>query len=216
MKLQTVAASVSALALAVTLAVGSHSAPVAAETSITEAAPNAIADSRSYNVDGGHSVLVFAIKHLDVAPFFGRFNKVEGSYKLDSNDTKGSFVKISIPTESIDSNSDGRDRHLKSQDFFNVKQFPTMTFESSSVKALGGDRYEVAGELELLGKKRPVTIAVTHTGSGKVNDRFGHRSGFEASFKIKRSDFGMSWGVAQKVLGDEVRIMAGIEGVPQG
>jgi len=166
---------------------------------------------RELQVDPLHSSVVFRVRHLDAAWFYGRFNRVGGSFRFDPDG--GSFVRVEVDAKSVDTNSEGRDRHLKSQDFLNAVQFPKITFESTSVKKTGDDTWRVTGDLTLCGKRREVSFDARHTGSGKVSERFGFRAGFAAEVTIERSDFGVSYGIQQKVLGDEVRLIIALEGM---
>jgi polyisoprenoid-binding protein YceI len=160
-------------------------------------------------VDAVHSSVVFRVKHLDVSYFYGRFNKVAGEFMFDEQNPGASTATIEIDADSIDTNDAKRDGHLKSQDFFSVKEFPKVTFKSKTVKNAGSD-WEVAGELTLRGETRPLTIIVKPTGT--VDDpRAGKKAGFETEFTIKRSDFGMTYGVDKKALSDEVKVIVGIE-----
>jgi polyisoprenoid-binding protein YceI len=167
------------------------------------------AEAATFGVDAGHSGVVFNVKHLGVANFYGRFNAISGEYAFDPA-VDGGWIRIEVPSESIDTNSAGRDRHLKSPDFFNVKQFPTLSFESNQIKAVGG-KHQATGTLELLGEKKEITVDLEHTGAADTGR--GFRSGFEANFTIKRSDFGMTYWVDSGGIGDEVEITVFIEGI---
>lgn len=116
-----------ALALAILVAVGWLQRP-------TASAPT----RESYEVDAVHSVVLFRIQHLGVSYFYGRFNKIEGSFSV-GGDGAGE-VDITIRADSIDTNSEKRDGHLKGPDFFSVKQFPTITFKSGNLVSRGGNR----------------------------------------------------------------------------
>jgi polyisoprenoid-binding protein YceI len=171
--------------------------------------PGSVPDSASaapMTVDAVHSSLVFRIKHMDIAWFYGSFTKIAGEINLQEKD--GS-VLIEVDADSVDSNNEGRDRHLKSQEFFGVKEFPKITFKSRSVAKKGED-WEVAGDFTMHGVTKPLTVVVKHTGTGE-DPRAGTKSGFETQFTIKRSDFGMSYGVDKKALGDEVQVMLSVE-----
>ena len=161
----------------------------------------------SYQVDPIHSSMVFRVKHMGATNFYGRFNNITGSFTLDDDPSKNSF-QVQIQTESVDTAVKKRDDHLKSPDFFNTKQFPTITFKSTQVKKAGGDALDVTGDLTLHGVTKSVTAKVTKTGTGK----FGGRSlaGVEANLTIKRSDFGMNFML--EGIGDEVRITVSLEG----
>jgi polyisoprenoid-binding protein YceI len=164
-------------------------------------------------VDPVHSSMVFRVKHMDAAYFYGRFNKIAGEIDLDDKNPSGGTVVIEIDAESIDTNDAGRDRHLKGPDFFSVKEFPKLTFKSKSV-AKKGQEWEVAGDLTMHGATKPLTVLVKPTGS--IDDpRTGPKVGFETEFTIKRSDFGMTYGVDKKALGDEVKVMLAVEAGPK-
>lgn len=161
----------------------------------------------NYEVDGGHSSVVFRIQHF-VAPFWGRFNEVAGKLEYDAKAPEKSKVEISIDAASVDTADEKRDEHLRGPDFFSAKEFPAITFKSTSVKKKG-DKLEVAGEMTMRGKSKAVTAEVTVVGEGDTLPQMGYRAGFEATFEIKRSDFGVS-GYLPKI-GDDVRIIVALE-----
>jgi polyisoprenoid-binding protein YceI len=164
----------------------------------------------TYAVDLEHSSITFRIKHLGITYVYGRFNDMSGVLKIDDQTPANSFVQISAKTESVDTNVPKRDDHLRSPDFFDAKKFPTISFTSKSFKRLDEDKYEVAGDLNLHGITRPLTVTVQHTGSG--NDPWGgYRTGYETTFTIKRSDFGMT--TMLNGVGDDVRITVSVEGI---
>lgn len=160
-----------------------------------------------YRVDTVHSSLVFRVKHMNVNYFQGRFDDVSGTLAFDDQNPAQSSVDLKISTGSVDTASPKRDNHLKSPDFFNARQFPTITFKSKSVKKTGDGSYDVEGDLTLHGVTKAVTIPVTRTGVAAGNR--GTRAGYEAIFTIKRSDYGMK--NMLEMLGDEVRITANLE-----
>jgi len=166
--------------------------------------------SGHFAIDSVHSTVVFRINHLGLANFYGVFEGPEGSYLLDAANAGNSFVKVNIPVERIDSGNDRRDGHLKSPDFFNAEQFPTLTFESTSVKPAGTNKFTVSGNLTMLGVTKPVTAQLEYLGEGET--RQGYKSGFEAVFTIKRSDFGMTKFLEGNALGDEVKLIVAVEG----
>lgn len=180
-------------------------------------APTAVvaeAGPTSFTVDSGHSGVVFIVKHLDVSNFYGRFNKISGKFTIDDAKLEASTIDVTIDAESIDTNDDGRDKHLKGPDFFDVKQFPTLTLKSKSVaKGKAAGMYDVVADMTMHGVTKEVKFALAKTGEGETNPRFGYRIGFETMFAIKRSDFGMKTYIEQKVLGDDVRVFVSIEGM---
>ena len=169
--------------------------------------PLAAADT--YSVDVTHSAALFSVTHLGISNTHGRFNAIDGTLTWDAADVSKSAISIVIKTESVDSNAEKRDQHLRSPDFFNAKQFPTLTFTSSSFTKVDDSTYTVVGEAELVGNKKPLTVTVKKIGEGK-DPWGGYRIGFETSFVLKRSDFGIK-GVPG--VGDDVNVTFAIEGV---
>jgi len=163
----------------------------------------------TYKVDPVHSTSVFRIKHANVSYFYGRINGPEGTIDVDSSDPQKLQFNVQLKAANIDTANPGRDKHLKSPDFFSAEEFPTITFKSTSVKAGEGGKMEVTGDMTMHGQTKPVTIMVEHVGTADV-PRMGHRTGFDCTFTIKRSDFGMT--KFQELLGDDVMIRVGLEG----
>ena len=168
---------------------------------------NGARDTKPWFVDSGHSICVFACKHAEAAWFYGTFDRVEGVVTLDPADLGSSSVSLTIPIDSLDSNNKDRDGHLKSPDFFNAKENPEMTFKSETIVA-DGNNLTVTGDLSMAGVTRTMTIPVEWTGDGEFR---GKRRGYLAQFSVKRSDFGMNYGIAKKTLGDEVRLTISLE-----
>lgn len=175
----------------------------------------------AWTVDPNHSSVVFKIKHAGASWFYGMFNAISGSFTLSAEPEADNKIDLLIDVGSIDTRDKKRDQHLMSPDFFDAKQFPDITFKSTSVtpivaKARDGAQgstdqaYEVAGDLTLRGVTKSVTVLVEKTGEGEF---YGKRVGYEVTFNIKRSDFGMDFGISQKMLGDEVILMVAVEGV---
>lgn len=162
----------------------------------------------AYDVDGGHSGVLFRIGHLGVSYFHGRFNAISGSYVLAAEDPGKSSVTIEIDTASVDTASERRDRHIKSPDFLNVQQYPKATFTSTSVRKKSDEVFAVTGDLSLHGETKEVTVEMTLTGEAET--AMGQRSGFEGELTIRRSDFGMT-GMLDS-LGDEVVLTIFVEG----
>src|SRR5690349_10141147 len=112
--------------------------------------------AETYTVDPVHSSISFMISHAGISNIHGRFNDFSGKITIDKDPAKSSFA-LSIPIDSIDTNNVKRDEHLRAPDYFNAKQFPALTFQSTKVKAVDGG-YEVAGDLTMHGVTKPVTI----------------------------------------------------------
>jgi polyisoprenoid-binding protein YceI len=167
----------------------------------------------TYDIDPVHSSVVFRVLHMGIAPFYGRFNDLAGTIVHDPANPENSSVKIEIEAESVDTGAAARDRHLRSPDFFNAKQFPKITFESTGVKKTGDGTFEVTGDLTLLGRTRPVTLTVERTGEGN-GPRGKPRIGFATTTSIRRSEFGMTYMLDEKKgVGDRVDLFLAVEGV---
>ena len=161
----------------------------------------------NYKVDPVHSSVVFKIYHFGVAPFYGRFNQPTGTIALDKADASKSSFTFELKTENVDTGNEKRDAHLKSPDFFDAKQFPTISFKSKSVKA-DGDKYEVAGDLTMHGVTKEITLTLNKV-SEKDTGKMGFRTGWTTETTLKRSDYGMSGMVGP--LGDDVTIIISLE-----
>jgi polyisoprenoid-binding protein YceI len=159
----------------------------------------------TYRVDPGHSGALFRIKHMNVAYYWGRFNHIEGTFQL-SDEASECSVQITIDAASVDTNSEGRDKHVKGPDFFNVKEYPRITFTSKQV-SIEGDAYTVVGDLTMTGATREVTIPMNRVGEAETPR--GAKCGFEGEFTLDRKDFGM--GALEGALGTEIRCILFIE-----
>ncbi len=160
----------------------------------------------SFQVDPVHSTSIFRAHHLGAGMFYGRFNDVTGT--IDIVEGLPVFA-ISIAIDSVDTNNEKLDGHLKSPDFFNSVEFPEMTFKSNSAKKLGDEKYEVVGEITMHGVTKPLTVMMTKT--GQVTNRRGEMIGFETEFELTRSDFGMSYGVESGALSDNIKVIVALE-----
>lgn len=160
-----------------------------------------------YEIDSAQTSLVFAISHFNLSYTYGRFDKVAGEFTLDG-DVADSF-RFTIDAASIDTNQEERDKHLRSPDFLDAKQFPEIRFESTRIDRADDD-FNVVGNLTILGTTREITIPVRLVGIGK--GPFGKdRAGFFAKFTIKRSDFGMNNMLPE--VGNNIAITFSFEGI---
>jgi polyisoprenoid-binding protein YceI len=160
----------------------------------------------AYTVDQGHSFINWSVSHNNVGVAYGRFNEFSGTADFDGDNLTG--VDISIQAESIDSAHGKRDEHLRKPDFFDAKQFPTVTFKSTGVKSLGDNKFEVSGDFTMLGVTKPASF--TLTAAGPVPGRGGTTiRGLHGTGVIKRSEFGMNY--AMGGIGDEVTIVVSME-----
>lgn len=165
-----------------------------------------LAADGAYKVDVVHSSVLFSVKHNNVSNFYGRFNKIDGSFDIG----EGGSIDITVDADSVDTANPGRDKHLKSGDFFSSAEFPTIGFKASSLKKTGENTYEASGELTLRSTKKPLTVTITDTGrgTGRGNKQV---AGFETKFTVKRSEFGVSYGVGPG-LSDEVTMIVSLQG----
>ena len=161
-------------------------------------------------IDPVHSKALFRVQHLGAGPFWGRFNDVQGSFQFTPGSADGMKFDVSIKIDSVDTGTEDLDKHLKSPDFFASKDFPTMTFVSTGAKSIGKNVYEVTGNLTMHGVTKPVTAALEFIGTADFGR--GARAGFEAVFTVKRSEFGVNYGVEKDMIGNDVRVVVGLEG----
>lgn len=176
-------------------------------SSLPSAAERAAA-ADTYGVDLAHSHILFRTTHLGLSYAHGRFNMFNGEFKLGDSPS----IRIEIDTSSIDTQNEKRDGHLASPDFFDAEQFPETVFQSTKIEDQGDGKFKVTGDLELRGKKKQLSFDATKIGEGP-DPWEGHRAGLHASFKIKRSDFGMDWGLDNGSVGDEVLVEVSLEGI---
>jgi polyisoprenoid-binding protein YceI len=170
------------------------------------------APAGNYKIDPAHSGAFFEIGHMGgISRFMARFNDISGDLVVDVPEK--SKVSVAIKTDSIDSNHEGLDKHLKSPDFFNAVQFPTLSFTSTAVKLDPAGEGTVTGNLNLHGVTKPVTLKLRQVGSGK-GMKGEQRVGYVATGTIKRTEFGMGYGVPGAAT-DEVDLRINIEAVKQ-
>ena len=170
----------------------------------------ALGQEQTYIVDPNHSQPVFEVQHLmGYSNQHGSFGKVSGKITLDRTAKKGS-VEFTIDTTSIRTLTEKLETHMKGEDFFNVAKYPTMTFKSTNV-IFDGDRVTgVDGELTMIGVTRPVSLKVVNFVCGEHPFNKKPMCGAEATTTIKRSEWGMKYGVP-KAVGDDVRLTLPVE-----
>lgn len=173
-----------------------------------------LAPAADYVIDTAkaHAFIQFRIQHLGYSWLYGRFNTFEGSFSYDADKPETNKVSVTIDTASIDSNHAERDKHLRSDDFLDVKKFPQAQFISTKYEDKGDGTAMLSGDFTLHGVTKPITIAVERIGEGK-DPWGGYRTGFYGTTKIKLADFGIT-----KNLGpasQEVELMLSVEGIRQ-
>ncbi|WP_405464124.1 YceI family protein [Streptomyces jietaisiensis] len=184
----------------------------------TAVSPDLAALTGEYVIDPAHSTIGFTARHAMVTNVKGSFKDFEGTLHLDGGDPTKSTATIDVKMDSIDTGSADRDGHLKSADFFNTEEFPTMTFRSTGAEATGGDDYRITGDLTILGTTRPLTIDLEFNGAAK--DPFGNeRVGFEGKAEILRSEWGLTWNAALETGGvlvsDKIKLVFDISAIKQ-
>ena len=166
------------------------------------------AQAQSWTSDALHSSMRFSVRHV-MAPFVGRFDGYQVDVVLDDNELKNATVTASIDPATVNSFSDGRDEHLKGEEFFDVANSPDhWTFISSSVKKTGEGEYIAKGKLTAKGVTKKIEVPFKFL--GQMETRWGPKAGITASFTILRSDFGLGDDVGG-LIGDEVTFMANLE-----
>ncbi|MCH2135566.1 MAG: YceI family protein [Phycisphaerales bacterium] len=164
----------------------------------------------SWKLDPVHCMALFRVHHAGAGQFWGRFNDVSGTVQYARDDSDAPEFDVTVKTSSIDTGTAKLDRNLQGPDFFNAREFETMTFKSTGGERLGEKKWKITGDLTLLGKTEPVEVEVETT--GVIGNPVVAKAGWEAIFTIYRSDFGMNWGVDNGALGDEVKLIIGLEG----
>ena len=156
----------------------------------TSAAPASVT---TFNVDPIHSSAQFKVKHMMISNVKGEFSAIKGSLTLDTADITRSRAEASIDVATINTREEQRDGHLKSADFFDAAQFPTITFKSAQISKSGNGTLAVSGDLSIRGVTRKVVLDVEGP-SAPVKDPYGNtRIGLSATTRINRKDFGLTW-----------------------
>ena len=171
-----------------------------------------LADKYLIDTEGSHAFIQFRIQHLGYSWLSGRFNTFSGTFDYDENNPDKASVQVDIDVASIDSNHAERDKHLRGDEFLDVKKFPRAKFESTSFSENGDGTAELKGKLTLHGVTNPVTIDVQHIGQG--DDPWGgYRRGFEGTTRIALADYGVKYNLGPK--SKEVELILSVEGVRQ-
>lgn len=176
----------------------------------------------TYALDGAHTVVGFVARHLMISKVRGSFSDVEGTVTIAEEPTESSLA-VTVQTASVHTRDDQRDGHLRSADFFDVEQHPTMTYRSTAVRpADAEDRWHVDGELTVRDVTRPVALEVTFEGASEVPEAMGGGTsiGFSATGKVDREAFGLTWNVPLEkggvLVGKEVTLEIEAEAIQQG
>lgn len=181
-------------------------APGARATASTPGADTSRA--AQFKVDPVHSAAVFEIEWQGMTPFYGQFNDFSGTVSYDGKNPGSFSCDVSIPVESIDTHNAQRDGHLKSPDFFNAREYPSINFKSKSLTDNGDGTWTAKGDLTMRGQTKPIEAKLSKL--AVVEGQRGTRCGFSTEFIVKRTDWGVSFGAGQG-LGEDVRLMVSIQ-----
>lgn len=167
-----------------------------------------------WSIDALHSEITFKVKHLVISTVTGKFNSFDASMETDGDDFEDASIRFEADINSIDTNNEDRDNHLKSDDFFNASEHPKMVFESRSFKSSGEGEYKLIGDLTIRGNTKTVELDVVY--GGTVQDPYGQtKAGFEVSGKINRKEYGLKWNAITEagnmVVSDEVKLSLNVQ-----
>ncbi|MGH9676477.1 MAG: YceI family protein [Candidatus Acidiferrum sp.] len=179
----------------------------------------ATAASSTWQLDPAHSSAQFSVKHLAISTVRGAFSKVTGNVVWDESDITKSTVEVSIDVATVDTREPDRDTDLRSDNFFNVAKYPTMTFKSKKVVQVSPGKLKVTGDFTLRGVTKEVVLDVDGP-SAPIKDPWGNaRAAITATTKINRQDYGVKWNATLDnggvVVGDEVSITLDVEMIKQ-
>ncbi|HKV78877.1 MAG TPA: YceI family protein [Candidatus Sulfotelmatobacter sp.] len=164
----------------------------------------AIAQSNLWQLDPAHSSAQFAVRHMGISTVRGTFAKISGSAHYDAADAKNNSVEVTIEPASVDTRVEMRDNDLRSDHFFDVQKYSTMTFRSTKVESAGADKLKITGDLTIRGVSKPVSLDVEGP-SKPIDDGHGHlHMGVSATGALNRTDFGMTG--YQGVVGNEIQL----------
>jgi len=172
----------------------------------------------TYKLDPTHTRLGFVARHAMVTKVRGQFNQFSGTLEINAEDPSKSSAEISIDVASVTTGNQDRDTHLRTNDFFDVPNFPTWTFKSTSAEKVGEDTYRLTGDLTIKDTTKPITIDFEHTGAAK--DPWGNtRIGFEGRTTVNRKDWGIGWNVALEaggvLVGEKVTLELDVSAVKE-
>ena len=171
----------------------------------------------TYKIDAAHSDITFKVKHMMITNVSGSFTKFDATMESEAADFSDAKISFEADVDSINTNNEQRDGHLKSDDFFAAEKFPKLSFVSSSFVKKGDD-YVLTGDLTLHGTTKAIELDVEF--GGTMTDPYGQvKSGFEINGKINRKDFGLTWGAVTEaggvVVSDEVKLHLNVQMIKQ-
>ncbi|ARJ39277.1 hypothetical protein SporoP8_10580 [Sporosarcina ureae] len=163
-----------------------------------------------WNVDTAHSTVEFSVRHMMISNVKGTFNEFQATIEADPQDLTDASIDFTIDANSIDTRKPDRDNHLRSADFFDVENFPNLSFKATAIEKTSDNTYDITGDFTIKDTTKPVTFQVTFEGIAKDPMSGDEAAGFTGHTKINRKDFGLTWNAALEtggvVVSDEVKI----------
>ena len=177
---------------------------------VASAQANEHSGTYAFDTQGTHQFVTFKISHLGYSWLYGRFNDFDGEFTYDADNPENSSVSVTIDTSSVDSNHAERDKHLRSEDFLYVSEFPEATFKSKRVVVDEAGEADIIGDLTLRGVTREITLDAEMVGHGE-DPWGGYRMGFEAETELRLKDFGIPMDLGKA--SETVEIEISVEGI---
>lgn len=167
-----------------------------------------------WKIDPTHSEIQFKVKHLVISTVTGNFKSFEGKIETEVDDFENASAYFEADIDSVSTNNEDRDTHLKSEDFFNADEYPKLSFESSSFEKVEDNKFKVTGDLTIRDVTKEVELDVIH--GGTVEDAYGNtKAGFEVTGTINRKDFGLTWSAVTEagnvVVGDDIKLQLNVQ-----
>lgn len=171
-------------------------------------------EKQTWNLDPSHSEVQFKVKHLMISTVTGNFSNMEAKAQTESDDFSTASFEFSAPIQSISTNNEQRDTHLKSADFFDSENHPLLTFKSSKIERVSDERFDVTGDFTIKGISKEVKLNMDF--GGIINDPYGNtKAGLTLNGKINRNDFGLNWNTVLETGGvmvsEEVKLNAELQ-----
>jgi len=185
---------------------------------MTNTSPTTATDLKTYSVDPAHSRFGFVVRHLGFSKVRGSFEDFEATIRMADGDPSTIEATATAKAESVTTNDEKRDGHLRSGDFLDVEKYPELTFESTGVKNVGGDSFTLEGDLTIHGVTKSIEFQAVLLGTGP-DPWGGTRAAFEAETTINRKEFGLNWNAVLETGGvlvsEDVRIVLEVQAVEQ-
>ena len=167
-----------------------------------------------WKIDPAHSEIQFKVRHLVISTVTGHFKNFDATVETDGEDLENAKIYFEAETNSIETNNEQRNNHLRSDDFFNAEKYPKLTFTSTSFKRTGDDEYKLTGDLTIRDVTKSITLDVVH--GGTIQDPYGQtKAGFEISGKINRKDFKLKWNAVTEagtiVVAEDVKLVMNVQ-----